>query len=223
MEITRRDDIGADLKAPSAARGGVATASYVLVPLVQPGDVVVHYGSRQEAIVGVSSLAVSCQAVEPPVHRPLQATSRQVEQNRGRQRGGGHGHRRVEAEYLGGQQDQSRIRHRQQSGYQRVPHIVQTTAGPFRERYGSAPSPSTGPPITSWARGDHRHVTPPRQAPWQRAAAAQVSAWPRRRQLHSRAWYWRRRRQRDQDQTPSGSGERAWTRLISRRRISGNV
>ena len=54
MEITRRDDIGADLKAPSAARGGVATASYALLPLVRPGDVVVHYDSRQEAIVGVS-------------------------------------------------------------------------------------------------------------------------------------------------------------------------
>ena len=62
MEITRRDDIGADLKAPSAARGGVATASYVLVPLVQPGDVVVHYDSRQEAIVGVS---VASSAAEP--------------------------------------------------------------------------------------------------------------------------------------------------------------
>src|SRR5580704_16596396 len=54
MEITRRDDIGVDLKAPAAARGGVATASYALVPLVQPGDFVVHYHSRQEAIVGVS-------------------------------------------------------------------------------------------------------------------------------------------------------------------------
>ena len=62
MEITRRDDIGADLKAPSAARGGVATASYALVPLVQPGDVVVHYDSRQEAIVGVS---VASSAAEP--------------------------------------------------------------------------------------------------------------------------------------------------------------
>jgi hypothetical protein len=58
MEITHRSDIGADLKAPSAARGGVATASYVLLPLVQPGDIVVHYDGRQEAIVGVS-LAVS--------------------------------------------------------------------------------------------------------------------------------------------------------------------
>ena len=62
MEITRRDDIGADLKAPSAARGGVTTASYALVPLVQPDDVVVHYDSRQEAIVGVS---VAASAAEP--------------------------------------------------------------------------------------------------------------------------------------------------------------
>jgi hypothetical protein len=62
MEITRRDDIGADLKAPSAARGGVTTASYVLVPQVQPGDIVVHYDSRQEAIVGVS---VASSVAEP--------------------------------------------------------------------------------------------------------------------------------------------------------------
>jgi hypothetical protein len=35
-----------------------------------------------------SRTAVSCQAVEPPVHRPLQATARQVEQhNRGERRG----------------------------------------------------------------------------------------------------------------------------------------
>src|SRR5689334_11088052 len=54
MEITRREDIGADLKAPAAARGGVATASYALVALVHPGDVVIHYDSRQEAIIGVS-------------------------------------------------------------------------------------------------------------------------------------------------------------------------
>jgi hypothetical protein len=54
MEITGRSDIGTDLKAPSAARGGVSTASYALVPLVSPGDIVVHYDSRQEAIVGVS-------------------------------------------------------------------------------------------------------------------------------------------------------------------------
>jgi hypothetical protein len=67
MEITRREDIGTDLKAPAAARGGVVTASYVLVPLVQPGDVVIHYDSRQEAIVGVS---VASSAAEPaPIYR----------------------------------------------------------------------------------------------------------------------------------------------------------
>jgi hypothetical protein len=58
MEITRRSDIGTDLKAPSVARGGGVTASYALLPLVQPGDIVVHYNGRQEAIVGVS-VAVS--------------------------------------------------------------------------------------------------------------------------------------------------------------------
>jgi len=57
MEITRRDDIGKDLNAPSAARGGAATASYALVPLVGPGDVVIHYDSRREAIAGVSVAA----------------------------------------------------------------------------------------------------------------------------------------------------------------------
>jgi hypothetical protein len=65
MEITRRDDIGMDLKAPSAARGGVATASYALVPLVRPGNLVIHYDSRQEAIVGVSV------AIGPPEPAPI--------------------------------------------------------------------------------------------------------------------------------------------------------
>jgi hypothetical protein len=61
MEITRRDDIGSDLKAPSAARGGVPTPGYALVSTVRPGDKVVHYDSRREAIVGVS---VACGAPE---------------------------------------------------------------------------------------------------------------------------------------------------------------
>lgn len=64
MEITGREDIGTDLKASSAARGGVATASYALLPMVQPGDVVVHYDSRQEVIVGVS-MASSAAAPAP--------------------------------------------------------------------------------------------------------------------------------------------------------------
>jgi len=61
MEITRRDDIGADLNAPVTARGGGMTASYVLMSLVQPGDVVVHYDGRQEAIVGVSMASGSAE------------------------------------------------------------------------------------------------------------------------------------------------------------------
>jgi hypothetical protein len=54
IEITRREDIGADVKAPSAARSGGVTGSYVLVPVVRPDDVVIHYDSRREAIVGAS-------------------------------------------------------------------------------------------------------------------------------------------------------------------------
>lgn len=65
MEITRRDDVGADLKAPSAARGGGVTASYALVALVRPGDVVIHYDSREEAIIGVSV------AASPPEPAPI--------------------------------------------------------------------------------------------------------------------------------------------------------
>jgi hypothetical protein len=62
MEITRREDIGADLKAPSAARGGGVTGSYVLVPAVRPDDVVIHYDSRREAIVGVRVATSSAEA-----------------------------------------------------------------------------------------------------------------------------------------------------------------
>lgn len=62
MEVTRRTDIGGDLEAPLSARGGSATASYVLVPTVRPGDLIVHYDSSAEAIVGVS---VAISAPEP--------------------------------------------------------------------------------------------------------------------------------------------------------------
>ena len=54
MEITRRDDIGTDLKAPLAARGGVETPGYTLVGAVEAGSIVVHYDSNSEEIVGVS-------------------------------------------------------------------------------------------------------------------------------------------------------------------------
>ncbi|MGA4993843.1 protein NO VEIN domain-containing protein [Nonomuraea bangladeshensis] len=54
MEITRRDDIGSDVKAPIAARGGVSTPGYALVSAVQADSLVIHYDSAAEQIVGVS-------------------------------------------------------------------------------------------------------------------------------------------------------------------------
>ena len=54
MEVTRRRDIGVDLRAPLTARGGVATPGYALVAAVGPGDIVAHYDSAEEAITGVS-------------------------------------------------------------------------------------------------------------------------------------------------------------------------
>jgi hypothetical protein len=66
MEITRRDDMGADLKAPSAARGGAVTPGYALVAAVHPGDVIIHYDSREEQIAGVS--VVTGTAEPAPIH-----------------------------------------------------------------------------------------------------------------------------------------------------------
>jgi hypothetical protein len=54
MEVTQRDDMGGDLLAPLVARGGRPTASYALVPHVRAGEVVIHYASVEESIVGVS-------------------------------------------------------------------------------------------------------------------------------------------------------------------------
>jgi hypothetical protein len=54
MEITTREDIGGNLQAPVAARGGRTTPGYALVETVKPGDLVVHYSSTEEAIVGIS-------------------------------------------------------------------------------------------------------------------------------------------------------------------------
>lgn len=59
IEVTRRPDIGGDLVAPRLGRGGGFTASYRLVPEVAVGDVVVHYDSAQEAIVGASRVVGS--------------------------------------------------------------------------------------------------------------------------------------------------------------------
>ena len=57
LEITDRQVVGTDLTAPLAARGGKTTASYLLVPHVSRGDIVAHYDSKAEAIIGVSAVA----------------------------------------------------------------------------------------------------------------------------------------------------------------------
>lgn len=65
MEITRRPDMGVDLRAPLAARGGVDTPGYALVGAVQAGSIIIHYDSSAEAIVGVS------RATGERVHQPI--------------------------------------------------------------------------------------------------------------------------------------------------------
>ena len=65
MEITTRDNIGGDLLAPVAARGGRSTPGYALVETVRTGDLVIHYSSTDEAIVGISK------AVSEPEPAPI--------------------------------------------------------------------------------------------------------------------------------------------------------
>lgn len=59
MEITDRPDLGANLIAPTTAKGGKETFSYSLVNHVREGDVVFHWWKRTEpvAIVARSTVA----------------------------------------------------------------------------------------------------------------------------------------------------------------------
>jgi hypothetical protein len=54
MEITHRENIGEDLRAPLSARGGLDTPGYTLVGSVKKGDLVIHYDGESDSIVGVS-------------------------------------------------------------------------------------------------------------------------------------------------------------------------
>ena len=110
------------------------------------------------------SLAVSCQAVEPPVHCPLQAAARQIEQHRRRQGG-----RRPTA--TGAARDANTwVASRtsptyatvSSTGHQCRTSIVVLNYGRDRSGNVTAPAanaPPRGAPITNWARGDHPHVT----------------------------------------------------------------
>ncbi|HJQ93705.1 MAG TPA: hypothetical protein VJ874_05415 [Candidatus Thermoplasmatota archaeon] len=55
LEITNRSDIGADLNAPQTDKGGKRPHhAYALITHVAAGDVVFHYDTKVEQIVGVS-------------------------------------------------------------------------------------------------------------------------------------------------------------------------
>jgi hypothetical protein len=60
MEITDRENLGANLIAPTLAKGDKESFSYTLVSHVQPGDVVFHWWSRAgrvASIVGYSTVS----------------------------------------------------------------------------------------------------------------------------------------------------------------------
>jgi hypothetical protein len=54
LEVTRRSDIGANLKAPQAAENGQSHWSYSLIKELRPGDVVFHYDGSAQQIVASS-------------------------------------------------------------------------------------------------------------------------------------------------------------------------
>jgi len=56
VEITAREDIGADLHAPAANEKAGSFWSYDLVRAPLPGDLVYHYDSRKQAIIGYSQI-----------------------------------------------------------------------------------------------------------------------------------------------------------------------
>src|SRR5882672_3760217 len=56
-EITGREDIGDDLNCPQSDEAGNAYWSYSIINLIQPGDIVFHYSTTQQAFVGASVAA----------------------------------------------------------------------------------------------------------------------------------------------------------------------
>jgi hypothetical protein len=59
MEITNRDDLGAELRAPQEADDGKPEWGYELVRYVKPGDVVLHWCAKpgHRALIGYSNVA----------------------------------------------------------------------------------------------------------------------------------------------------------------------
>ena len=98
--------------APAGRDGG---AGQVIADRVQVDCVFKPGRERGHGLVGVVA-----GAVEPPVHGLLHPAAHRAEQCRRGQRGGGHRHRRVDLEHLGGQQHQPGVYPDQQPGHDRV-------------------------------------------------------------------------------------------------------
>ena len=57
LEITDREDLGVNLKAPQTNEDGQEYWSYSLIRAISPGDIVFHYHKSDQAIVAVSRVA----------------------------------------------------------------------------------------------------------------------------------------------------------------------
>lgn len=80
MEITDRDDLGGELRAPQKADDGMMEWGYELVRHTRPGDVVLHWYTKREprALVGYS-------VVTGPVHEGMWAWASKGTSGRARQ------------------------------------------------------------------------------------------------------------------------------------------
>lgn len=99
MEVTDRDDIGANLKAPRYQEGGSTPGHWQTVSEADEGDTVFHYSKSEEGIIGFSTIVGPCREEpiiwkkdeeEPGFFRELQSFTRldhpvTLEQIRGRQ------------------------------------------------------------------------------------------------------------------------------------------
>ena len=85
-EITGRDDIGSDLKAPQAKENGQPYWSYALLNDIKPGDVVFHYSTPRNAFVGASIAAAKVE--ERPIIWTPQGTTGRARHEERRERPG---------------------------------------------------------------------------------------------------------------------------------------
>jgi len=67
MEVTDRDDIGANLKAPRFGEGGGSPGHWQTVSEADEGDVVFHYSTTADGIIGYSTIVGPCR--EEPIAR----------------------------------------------------------------------------------------------------------------------------------------------------------